>query len=65
MALRSQMRTAEKAARSAITSKAETRADVVKAAIANINRAATKRVISKATASRHVSRLMKAFHHAA
>lgn len=59
-ALRSQMRSAEKSARAALTTKTETRAADVKAAVANINRAATKQVISKATASRHVSRLMRA-----
>ncbi len=58
--LRSRMRTAIKDARSALASKAPDRADVVKSAVASIHRAATKNIVTKQTAQRYVSRLMRA-----
>jgi small subunit ribosomal protein S20 len=59
-ALRSRMRTAMKAARAALASKAPNKADLVKEAIGDIHRAATKKVVRKGTASRYVSRIMRA-----
>jgi small subunit ribosomal protein S20 len=59
-ATRSRMRTAVKAARTALESKAANKDELLKKAVADINRAASKNVVKKGTASRHVSRLMKA-----
>lgn len=59
-ALKSRMRTAVKAARDAITNNAPNKAEAVKAAVAEIYGMASKKVLEKATASRYVSRLMKA-----
>lgn len=59
-ALRSRMRTAIKAAREAITTNGPEKGETVKAAIAEIYGMASKKVLQKATASRYVSRLMKA-----
>ncbi len=59
-ALRSRMRTAIKAARDAIANNAPDKAETVKTAIAEIYGMASKKVLVKATASRYVSRLMKA-----
>jgi small subunit ribosomal protein S20 len=60
IALRSRMRSAMKAARTALESKAADRADVVKSAVASIQRAATKHIVTRETAQRYVSRLMRA-----
>ncbi len=59
-ALKARMRTAVKAAREAISSKGPNKAEVVKAAVAEIYGMASKKVLDKSTASRYVSRLMKA-----
>lgn len=53
------MRTAIKSARTAISSKSSELEKDVKAAISNINRAATKGVIAKETAQRYISRIMR------
>jgi small subunit ribosomal protein S20 len=60
IALRSRMRSAIKDARTALASKAPDRAAVVKSAVASIQRAATKNIVTKSTAQRYVSRLMRA-----
>lgn len=57
--LRSRMRTALKGAREAVSTNAATKDETVKAAIAEIYSMASKKVLTKATASRYVSRLMK------
>lgn len=59
-ALRSRMRTAIKLARAALTEKAADREAKVKSAVASIYRAASKKVVKKETAQRHVSRLLRA-----
>ena len=59
-ALRSRMRTFLKQARSAISENAEDRDDAVQTAVREIYRAASKKVLKRRTASRTVSRLMKA-----
>jgi small subunit ribosomal protein S20 len=59
-ALRSRMRTAIKSARTAVETKAADSAAQVKSAVASIQRAATKNIITKPTAQRYVSRLMRA-----
>ncbi len=59
-ALRSRTRRTLKKAREAISGKATTRAEDVKAAVRELYKAASKNVISKKNASRRVSRLMKA-----
>ena len=58
--IRSRMRTAVKAARAAIASQAENKDALVKKALSEISRAASKNVLKKTTASRYVSRLMRA-----
>jgi small subunit ribosomal protein S20 len=59
-ALRSKMRTAIKAARTALATKTPDRAAIVKSAVASVQRAATKNIVTKSTAQRYVSRLMRA-----
>ena len=59
-ALRSRMRTAVKRARQAITDKAADKDALVKAAIREIYKARSKNVLPANSASRTVSRLMKA-----
>ena len=61
-ALRSRMRRVVKDARSAVEAKGSDSAALVKSAVARIYKTAAKGVISKATAARRVSRLMKAAH---
>jgi small subunit ribosomal protein S20 len=58
--LRSKMRTAMKVARTALDSKDPNRQALVKDAVSNINRAATKKVVRKETASRYIARIMRA-----
>jgi small subunit ribosomal protein S20 len=58
--IRSRMRTAVKAARAAISSQAENKDAIVKNALSEISRAASKNVLKKSTASRYMSRLMRA-----
>ena len=58
--VRSRMRNAMKDARSALEHQGATKAEDVKAAVSEITRAASRNVITKATASRYVSRLMHA-----
>ena len=58
--IRARMRTAIKAARAAISSSAENKDALVTKALSEINRAASKNVLKRATASRYVSRLMRA-----
>lgn len=53
----SALRTAVKKARNAIDGKAETAADLKKSAISIIDRAVSKGVLKRETASRYVSRL--------
>jgi small subunit ribosomal protein S20 len=53
----SALRTAVKKARSAIDGKAENAGELKKAAISKIDKAVTKGVLKKETASRYVSRL--------
>jgi small subunit ribosomal protein S20 len=53
----SNLRTAVKAARSAIDTKAEDAAVTVKAAVSTINKAVSKGVLKKETAARYVSRI--------
>ena len=53
----SNLRTAVKAARTAIDGKTEDAAKVVKEAISTINKAVSKGVLKKQTAARYVSRL--------
>lgn len=59
-ALKSRMRTAVKAARAALESQAPDKDAQVKKAVSNVYRAATKGVVAKGTASRYVSRIMRA-----
>lgn len=59
-ALRSRMRTAIKVAREALESKATDRDSAVKSAVSSISRAASKNVVGRGTAQRHISRLMTA-----
>jgi small subunit ribosomal protein S20 len=59
-ALTSRMRGAIKDARSAVEAKKGDKDAVVKNAVSEINRAASKNVLTKRTASRYVSRLMRA-----
>ncbi len=61
-ALRSRMRRAVKDARGTVEAKGAEAAALVKRAVAQIYKTASKGVISKATAARRVSRLMKAAH---
>jgi small subunit ribosomal protein S20 len=58
--LRSKMRTAMKTARAALDSKDANRQALVKDAVSNISRAATKKVVRKGTASRYIARIMRA-----
>ncbi|MFO0727115.1 MAG: 30S ribosomal protein S20 [Myxococcota bacterium] len=58
--LKSEMRTAVKAARNALASGAKDKDAAVKTAVTEIYRAASKNVLRSGTASRYVSRLMKA-----
>jgi small subunit ribosomal protein S20 len=58
--IRSRMRTAVKAARAAITDQAENKDALVKKALSEISRAASKNVLKKSTAGRYMSRLMRA-----
>ncbi|MCC7384980.1 MAG: 30S ribosomal protein S20 [Deltaproteobacteria bacterium] len=58
--IRSKMRNAIKVARTSIESKAPDKEARVKAAVAAINRAASKHVVKRETASRYVGRLMTA-----
>ena len=58
--IRSEMRTAVKAAKAAIASGAKDKDAQVKTAVAEIYRAASKNVLTAGTASRYVSRLMRA-----
>jgi len=58
--LRSRMRTAIKTAREAVASNAPNKGDTVKAAIAEVYSMASKKVLTRQTASRYVSRLMRA-----
>jgi small subunit ribosomal protein S20 len=53
----SNLRTAVKKARTAIDGKAEDAASLVKAAVSTINKAVSKGVLKRETASRYVSRL--------
>ncbi len=53
----SALRTAVKKARNAIDGKVETAGDLKKSAIATIDKAVSKGVLKRATASRYVSRL--------
>ncbi len=57
-AIKSRMRKAVKAARAAMTSNASDKDALLKAAIAQVYRTASKGVVKRATASRYVSRLM-------
>jgi small subunit ribosomal protein S20 len=59
-ALSSRMRGAIKSARAAVEAKKTDKDAAVKTAISEINRAASKNVLTKRTASRYVSRLMRA-----
>lgn len=54
------MRTFLKHARSAISEDAEDRDEMVRSAVREVYRAASKKVLKRGTASRTVSRLMKA-----
>jgi len=54
------MRTAVKAARAAIASQGENKDALVKKALSEISRGASMNVLNKATASRYMSRLMRA-----
>jgi small subunit ribosomal protein S20 len=56
----SRMRRAVKRARTAIETKSADKAEAVKEAISEVTRAASKNVLTKQTASRYVSRLMRA-----
>lgn len=58
-ALRARTRTAVKEAHAAIAGKAEKKAETVKEAVSRLNRAVSKKVLAKSTASRQISRLMK------
>ncbi len=58
--LRSRLRNAMKAARTAISSGSEDRTTKVQEAVRTIQRSASKRVIHKNTASRYVSRIVQA-----
>jgi len=58
--IRSRMRTAVKAARAAIADQAENKDALVKKALSEISRAASKNVLKKTTAGRYMSRLMRA-----
>ena len=58
--VRSRMRSSIKRAREAIASGAGNKAELVKQAISEINRAASKNVLKKGTASRYMARLTRA-----
>jgi small subunit ribosomal protein S20 len=58
--IRARMRTVVKAARAAIASQAENKDALVKKAISQISRAASKNILKTETARRYVSRLMRA-----
>lgn len=58
-ALRSKTRGAVKDAQGAVAAKAENRQQTVKEAVSKLNRAVSKKVMSKSTASRQISRLMR------
>lgn len=58
--LRSQMRSAIKEARAAVETGADNKGDLLKAAISVVSRAASKKVLKPETASRYMSRLMRA-----
>jgi len=61
--IRSQVKTVSKKARQAIeTGESQAIQTTLKDAMSNIQKAATKGVVKKKTASRHISRLAKAAH---
>ncbi len=58
--IKARMRKAIREARAAVEANAEDKAARVLKAVAEVNRAASKRVLKSETASRYMSRLMKA-----
>ena len=54
------MRSAIKEARAAVETGADNKGDLLKAAISVVSRAASKKVLKPETASRYMSRLMRA-----
>lgn len=58
-ALRNRTRTAVRDAHVALETKAANKQETVKEAVSRLNRAVSKNVIAKSTASRTISRLMK------
>ena len=58
--IRTRMRTTIKEARAAIANASDNKDSLVKAALSEISRAASRNVLTKGTASRYMSRLMRA-----